>query len=95
MTVLGVTVVLCQTLSEHQEAGFRRLHTWILQRCAALERDEGPDVEENDVALGLGLKTIKERPALFVHCQECLLQRRKDVVRRRFLVALTQVGLWR
>jgi conserved oligomeric Golgi complex subunit 6 len=50
------------------------------------------DVEENDVALGLGLRTMRERPALYLHCQECLLQRRRDVVRRRFLLALTQGG---
>lgn len=84
---------MLEALSEHQEAAFRRLHSWILQRCAGLERDDaGGDVEENDVALGLGLRTMRGRPALFVHCQECLLQRRKDVVRRRFLLALTQGG---
>lgn len=81
---------MLEALSEHQEAAFRRLHSWILQRCAGLERDEAADVEENDVPLGLGLKTMRERPALFVHCQECLMQRRKDVIRRRFLIALTQ-----
>ena len=85
---------MLEALSEHQEAAFRRLHSWILQRCAGLERDDAAgDVEENDVALGLGLKTMRERSALFVHCQECLLQRRKDVVRRRFLQALSGAGL--
>jgi len=84
---------MLEALSEHQEAAFRRLHSWILQRCAGLERDDAAgDVEENDVALGLGLKTMRERSALFVHCQECLLQRRKDVVRRRFLQALSGAG---
>lgn len=50
------------------------------------------DVEESDGALGLGLRTMRERPALFLHCQEALLQRRRDVVRRRFLLALTHGG---
>ena len=31
----------------------------------------------------------RERAALFVHCQECLIQRRKDVIRRRFIFALS------
>jgi len=85
---------MLEALSEHQEAAFRRLHSWILQRCAGLERDDAAgDVEENDVALGLGLRTMRGRSALFVHCQECLLQRRKDVVRRRFLQALSGAGL--
>lgn len=81
---------MLEELSEHQETAFRRLHSYILQRCAGLDRDDPQEeVEENDVALGLGLRTIRDRPALFVHCQECVLQRRKDVVRRRFLQALS------
>lgn len=89
------TLLHNQALSEHQEAAFRRLHSWILQRCAGLEQQHDAasfDEEENDAALGLGLRTMRERPALFLHCQECLLQRRRDVVRRRFLLALTQGG---
>lgn len=88
-----------QTLSEHQEAGFRRLHEWILERCqqglehpAGLDDSAMGDVEETDTALSMGLKAIRERPALFVHCQECLLGRRREVMRRRFVVALTQVS---
>jgi hypothetical protein len=86
-------------LSEHQEAGFRRLHEWILERCqqglehpAGLDDSAMGDVEETDTALSMGLKAIRERPALFVHCQECLLGRRREVMRRRFVVALTQVS---
>lgn len=86
-------------MSEHQEAGFRRLHEWILERCqqglehsAGLDDSAMGDVEETDTALSMGLKAIRERPALFVHCQECLLGRRREVMRRRFVVALTQVS---
>jgi conserved oligomeric Golgi complex subunit 6 len=81
-----------QTLSEHQEVAFRRLHNWILQRCSGMEGDEEDmDMEENDAVLALGLKTIRERPALYAHCQECLIGRRKELVRRRFMQAMTQV----
>jgi len=48
-----------QTLSDHQEAGFRRLHNWILQRCNALDSTESDDLEENDVTLSMGLKVIR------------------------------------
>lgn len=48
-----------QTLSEHQEAGFRRLHNWILQRCNMLDSHQQDDVEENDVTLSMGLKVIR------------------------------------
>lgn len=88
--------MLGQALSEHQEAGFRRLHEWVLERCGALVEAPGAveadtDLEENDVSLGMGLRAIQERPALYVHCQECLVQRRRDLIRKRFVVALTQV----
>ena len=84
----SVGVELLNATAEHQERALARLYRWVQAHCVELEADV---VTASSVMLR-AMAALRQRPAYYTHCAECIAHSRRTLLVRRFATALTQGG---
>lgn len=81
---------MLEILGNHQDIGYQRLFEWVKLKC---DDDDGTNVDGNDdVALQMAVKYLREVPVYFTQCQDLIIHSRRTLLVQRFISALTQGG---
>jgi hypothetical protein len=84
----SVGVELLNATAEHQERALARLYRWVQAHCVELEAD----VVTASSVMRRAMSALRQRPAYYTHCAECIAHSRRTLLVRRFATALTQGG---
>ena len=82
---------LLEILGNHQDVGYQRLFEWLKAKCD--NDDENDEVDgDDDVALQMAVKYLREVPFYFTQCQDLIISSRRTLLVQRFILALTHGG---
>eukprot|EP01124_Arcella_intermedia_P031592 TRINITY_DN7172_c0_g1_i1.p1 TRINITY_DN7172_c0_g1~~TRINITY_DN7172_c0_g1_i1.p1 ORF type:complete len:654 (+),score=160.78 TRINITY_DN7172_c0_g1_i1:257-1963(+) len=79
---------IMDNMSEYMESAYKKLYRWVKNECRSLDK-ELPEISS---LLPEAFASLQERPVLMSYCLDEVGETRNKVVKRSYLLALTQGG---